>query len=158
MNRLGVSLRSGVQRGFTLVELLVVFAIAALLVGLAPLAFGKLKESAQYRDTLRALVADLRQARQLSITRGVETRFQMDLSHRLFGVQGQPGHPVPLPLEVRASVGSSELSPDQVAGILFLPDGGATGGSFDLIRPSGTGVRVRVDWLSGRVEQEALSP
>ena len=52
------------QKGFTLIELLVVLAIGALLVGLVPSAFDKLRESSQYRDTVRAIVTDLRQARQ----------------------------------------------------------------------------------------------
>lgn len=146
------------QQGFTLVELLVVFAIGALLVGLAPMAFGKLRESSQYRDTLRVLVTDLRQARQLAITQGAEVRFQMNLRHRQFGLQGASQHDVPQPLQVRAVVGNIELTSNQVAGILFLPDGGATGGSFDVVRPSGGGTRVRVDWLTGRVEQESLVP
>ena len=146
------------QHGFTLLELLVVFAISALLVGLAPMAFGKLRESSHYRDTLRTLVAELRQARQQAITRGTEVRFEMDLPRRQFGLQGARQREVPQPLQVRATVGTTEITPNQVAGILFLPDGGATGGSFDVLRPSGTGTRVRVDWLSGRVEQEPLVP
>ena len=50
--------------GFTLVELLVVFALLALIVGLVPIAFNRLNESAQYRDTVRAVLTDLRAARQ----------------------------------------------------------------------------------------------
>ena len=146
------------QEGFTLLELLVVFAIGALLVALVPVAFGKQRETTQYRDTLRTFVTELRIARQQAITRGTEVRFQMDLSRRQFGVQGATQREVPQPLQVRATVGSTELSPTQVAGILFLPAGGATGGSFDVLRPSGSGTRVRVDWLSGRVEQEPLQP
>ncbi len=38
--------------GFTLIELLVVIALMALIVGLVPIAFGRLHESAQYRDTV----------------------------------------------------------------------------------------------------------
>lgn len=135
-----------------------VFAIGALLVGLAPMAFGKLRESAQYRDTLRTLVAELRQARQQAIIRGSDVRFQMDVSRRQFGVAGAPQREVPQSLQVRAIVGSTEITASQVAGIVFLPDGGATGGSFDVVRSSGTGTRVRVDWLSGRVEQEPIQP
>ena len=51
-------------RGFTLVELLVVFAILALVVGLAPPALEKMRESSQYRSTLRSLAVELRAARQ----------------------------------------------------------------------------------------------
>jgi len=149
---------TSLQQGFTLVELLVVFAMGALLVALVPLAFGKLREASQYRDTLRTLVTDLRQARQLAVTRGVEVRFQLDLARRQFGLPGAVQRKVPPPLNLRATVAGAELSTDQVASILFLPEGGATGGSFDVLRPSGSGTRVRVDWLSGKVEQEALQP
>lgn len=146
------------QRGFTLVELLVVFAIAALLVGLAPVAFGKLKESSQYRDTLRGVLSELRQARQTAQASGAHVRFHLDLTKREYGRQGLATHAIPEGLQVRATVGSTELSADQVASILFLPDGGATGGTFEFVRPSGTGTRIQVDWLTGRIEQTALQP
>ncbi len=42
--------------------------------------------------------------------------------------------------------------------IRFLPGGGATGGSIDVIRASGAGTRLRVEWLSGRVTRESLPP
>lgn len=146
--------RSG---GFTLVELLVVFAIGALIVGLAPVAFGKLRESTQYRAALRAVVTDLRGARSQALSTGVPVRFQMDLGRREFGLQGASAQPLPAALEVRAIVGQTEFSGRQTASILFLPDGGATGGTFELIRSSGAGSRIRIDWLTGRVEQEPLS-
>lgn len=40
--------------------------------------------------------------------------------------------------------------------IVFLPGGGATGGSITLLRQTQppTGLRLRVDWLSGLVSQE----
>ena len=41
---------------------------------------------------------------------------------------------------------------------LVLPDGGATGGRVQVMRKTGTGVQLRVDWLSGRVTQTALAP
>ena len=47
------------ERGFTLVELLVVFAILALLVGLIPVAFDRFRDSAQYRDTVRTMLSHL---------------------------------------------------------------------------------------------------
>ena len=56
------------QRGFTLVELLVVFAIMALLVGLVPVAFERLRESAEYRNTLRTMLSNMRGARYRAVS------------------------------------------------------------------------------------------
>lgn len=145
-------------RGFTLLELLVVFAIASVLMALVPIAFDRLREGAQYRDALRTMMSEMRQARQQALSQGGSVRFKVDLSARTYGREGRPMHPLPESVQVRATVASVELRPDQVAAIEFLPSGGATGGSIDLFRASGAGTRLRVDWLSGRVEQQPLTP
>lgn len=146
------------ERGFTLVELLVVFAITALLIGLVPVAFDRMRESAQYRNTLRTMLTDMRSARYRAVSEGTETRFKVNLEQRTYGVDGQPSHEFPEPLQVRVIVANSEMTNGQEGGIRFLPDGGATGGSVDIVRGAGSGVRLRVDWLSGRVTQEPLPP
>ena len=138
--------------GFTLIELLVVFGLLALLVGLVPIAFNRLHESAQYRDTVRAVLSELRSARALAQTSGTEVRFAVNLPARSFGVEGAPPQQVPEPLTLRAVMAAEEAGADGSLAIRFLPRGGASGGSVDLIRPSGSGVRLRVDWFSGRVE------
>ena len=91
------------QRGFTLVELLVVLAIATLLVGLAPVAYNKARDSAQYRTTLRTMMADIRQARQLAITQYQHSVFQLDLPNRQAGILGRPMQSWPENLQVRAT-------------------------------------------------------
>ena len=146
------------QRGFTLIEVLVVFAIMALLLAVAPLAFERMRESAQYRNTLRTMLADMRGARYQAMAQGRETRFVIDLQQRTYGIEGQPQQDLPEALDVRVTVADQELAPNQEAAIRFLPSGGATGGSVDVIRPAGSGVRLRVDWLTGQAEQEALPP
>ena len=40
----------------------------------------------------------------------------------------------------------------------FLPEGGATGGSVDILRPAGSGARLQVDWLSGATRLLGLPP
>jgi len=146
------------QNGFTLVELLVVFAISALLIAIVPLAYERVRESAQYRQVLRDMMTGLRQARQTAVGTGEVVRFRIDLTQRSFGVDGRPVTAIDGPLQVRAVVGETELQAGQIASIAFLPDGGGTGGSIELIRPSGAGTRLRVDWLTGQITQEALLP
>src|SRR6218665_2613700 len=80
------------ERGFTLIELLVVFAIMALVIGLVPGAFERLSESAKYRDTVRTMLSELRQARSIALSQGREVRFAVDLSGHAFGLQGATPH------------------------------------------------------------------
>jgi len=144
------------QRGFTLLELLVVFAMVALLTGLVPLAYERLRESAQYRDAVRSVLSDIRQARYRALAEGRDVRFRVDLANRTYGMEGRPPKTLPQPLRLRTTVADIELNAGQVAGIRFLPSGGATGGTIEILRPGGAGVRLSVDWLSGAVTQSPV--
>ncbi len=144
-------------RGFTLVELLVVLAIAAALLSVAPMALQRYRESTDYRDTLRTIAAGLTEARNAAISGGRVVAFSVDLGARRYGVDGGPKRELPEGLVVRATVADTDLA-DNVARIRFFPGGNATGGSIEVIRPSGTGARLRTDWLDGRVSFEGLSP
>ena len=144
--------------GFTLVELLVVLAIGASLAALMPVAYDRFREAAQYRDTLRAMVMDLRAARLQAQAEGREIRFVVHLVDRTYGIQGRPERPLPEHLQLKTTVASIELEEGKVASIRFLPSGGATGGAIDVVRPSGAGIRLAVDWFSGQVTQSPLQP
>ena len=146
-------------RGFTLIELVVALALAALMVALVPPALEKLRDGMHYRDTVRAIVTGLRAAREQALTQGREVRYLVDLTGRRFGADAGPDtvlHPLPLPLQLRLTVAGIEWRPEQVGAIRFLPQGGATGGSVDVLRADGSGVRITVDWLSAAVSQTAI--
>ncbi len=145
-------------RGFTLVELLVVFAIMALVVGLVPMAYERMNQGAQYRDAVRTVFSDLRLARAAALARGQEVAFTIDLARRSYGIAGAAAHTLPEPLQLRATVADRDIAPQGTASIRFLPSGGATGGSIEILRAPGSGTRLRVDWLTGRTTQEALLP
>ena len=144
------------ERGFTLVELLVVFAILALLVGLIPVAFDRFRDSAQYRDTVRTMLSQMRGARYKAMAEGRDVRFSINLGQRTYGVDNRGYRALPDTVQVRAIVAGRELTGQGEAAIRFLSSGGATGGSIEIRRVSGGGTRLRVDWISGRVSQEAL--
>lgn len=146
------------QRGFTLVELLVVLAIGAMLTAIVPVAYGRMHEGAQYRDAVRAIVNDLRLAHQRAVSSGLPVTFRFDFASRSYGIEGQNQKILPSVLEIKATVGQADDSlPNQKADFVFLPEGGSSGGTIILMRKSGAGVRIRVDWLLGQITQEPLS-
>jgi general secretion pathway protein H len=146
------------ERGFTLVELLVVFAILALLIGVMPVAYERMQEASQYRNTVRAMLSQLRTARYEAQTQGRETRFFIDLNQHRYGLDEANSSAYPDTVQISATVAETELSQDGQAAIRFLPSGGSTGGSIAIQRARGGGTRLRVDWLSGRIVQEPLQP
>lgn len=146
------------HRGFTLVELLVALSLVGMIVALVPTALSRLRESVDYRSTVRAVVSELRAARQKAWVEGQEVRFSVDLDQARFGVDGRPAHAVPEPLQLRVTAAGIEWAGQRSAAIRFMPQGGATGGSIDVLRPQGGGVRITVDWLSAAVSQTVLPP
>jgi general secretion pathway protein H len=145
--------------GFTLIELLVVFAIMALVVGLVPVAMDRMRDGAQYRDAVRTVLNQLRAAREQAVASGRDTSFVMDLAQRQYGLQSSALSTLPESLQMKAVVAELEGGqPSELLTIRFLPSGGSSGGSVEILRSAGNGVRLRVDWLSGRVTQEALLP
>ena len=140
-----------------MIELLVVFAIIALIVALVPLAYERMNQGAQYRDAVRSIFSQLRSARAEAIAQGRETRFVVYVDARSYGLDGVQPKALPEPLQLRATVASQEVTQGQ-ASIRFLPSGGATGGSVEILRAPGVGTRLRVDWLTGRTTQEAMLP
>ena len=143
------------ERGFTLIELMVVFAILALVMAVSPSSYDKMKNSMDYRDVVRGVVTEMRAARQQAVLTGRDATSVVDLENKQYGSQGSKPRTIPPDIELRAIVSESEAKGAQFA-IRFLPSGGASGGSVDVLRSSGDGVRLRVDWFSGRVEQEPV--
>ena len=144
--------------GFSLIELMVVFAIMALVAGLVPAAYERMRDASRYRDAVRTMFSQLRSARTMAVTAGQEVRFTVDMRRRVYGLEGSVLKELPEPLQLRAVVADREVAPQGQVSIRFLPSGGATGGSMEILRAPGSGTRLRVDWLSGRTTQEALLP
>lgn len=163
------SLKSSLTRksanGFTLVELMVVLAIAAVMVGVVLPRGARMFETMQYRDAVRQLQQAASSARFQAITKGSAMDLVLEPAAARYLVkqadQGMDDVDMSaLDADLRfAATTAGEVSPGLgLAAIRFYPHGGSTGGSMSVQRTNGSGVRLRVDWLLGRVSQEPLSP
>lgn len=144
------------QTGFTLLEIMVVLAIAGLVLGVSgPMAL-KLYESTQYRSAVKDVMTSLTAARYSAISSGryVDVITTPELRTIKAGKKE-----VILTDNVNLSVTSAQSLNQLIDGagvIRFFPDGTSTGGSILLEHKNGNGVQLRVDWLLGSIKQVPL--
>jgi general secretion pathway protein H len=143
------------QRGFTLLELIIVLMIISLAVGLAVPTIGRSTETIRVRAEVAGFSAMLRHARERAIVTRRAQAVVIDpdghqVSRRTGGGDG----------EVRETHALSErltveAEPPAALTVRFEPQGGSSGGDFRL--SSGTiSYRVTVDALTGRVRSDRL--
>jgi general secretion pathway protein H len=134
------------NRGFTLLELLVVLAIMVLLAGAWPFAAPRLFPAQQLRNEAQRLVASLRSARMTARISGVPQSVELLGAGEAYKTSLEPHE---LPTGVIARMRNDEAS--RPPGVMFFPDGSSTGGVIDLKLPKRT-VSVEVGKITGRVE------
>ena len=140
--------------GFTLVELLVVLAIAALLLTAVPPLISAAFPGVELKGAARRTLAALRLARESAIRTGSDTALVVDVEAHTLTLTGQPPVSLPGGIGLRLNAASREMLDEQRGAIRFFPDGSSTGGVITLTRPTAlgqAGYRVGVNWLTGRV-------
>jgi len=139
------------QRGFTLLELLMVLVIAAAGYALVVRFTAGGVSGAELKSAARAVAAGLRDARGTAIARQESAALVLDLEHRSFEVSGRGrARSLPERLELKLYTAQSEIVDEKRGAIRFYPDGSSTGGRVTVA----SGERrflVDVDWLTGRV-------
>lgn len=144
-------MRGARQRGFTLLELLLVLVIAASGYALVARFVGGGATSGQLKSAARTVAAGLREARSAAIATQESASLSVDMDRREIEVSG--GHrPRSLPekLDLKLYTAQSELQGERRGAIRFYPDGSSTGGRVTLAAGERS-LLVDVDWLTGRV-------
>ncbi|HEY0633946.1 MAG TPA: GspH/FimT family pseudopilin [Gammaproteobacteria bacterium] len=146
---------SGALRGYTLLELLVVLAIMAGLLTLAPPLFSSAASSTELHAATRQMSAALRQARSHAVATRTPVAFILDLERQRYQVEGRSEVSLPAKLELTLITAESELRGNGRGAIRFYADGSSSGGSITLSIPRAADT-IEVAWLSGRVVVSAV--
>lgn len=147
--------RSVAASGFSLVELLVALAIAAMVMAAAVPSSVRFYEGMQRRQAVRDAVTLLSSARERALSSGRVQDVNVRPSNRRIWY-GDRSHTLPKGLVLTVH-GAAELNRENVGVIRFYPDGSTSGGGVDIAKSDGSGTRISVDWLVGRVQQTALA-
>ena len=142
--------RHRLQRGVSLVEMLVVVALIAAIGVMAAAAFTGGLAGVQLRQASREIASQLRHARVRAIATGTPQRFTLDpAAHAWSGADGRTGE-LPPELEIRF-IGARQAQASEGEGaVMFFPDGASTGGRIRLVR-DGAAWDIDVAWLTGEV-------
>lgn len=143
--------RAGLRLGFTLLELLVVLAIAASIAALVMPTLSSAITFFELKSGARQLASTLQAARGRAISLDDEVAVIVDVQKRMYRTTGTSEvRPVSADLALKLETSGSEVLNDQVGAIRFFPDGSSTGGRLTLAA-GGRKYIVSVNWLTGRV-------
>lgn len=141
------------ERGFTLVELLVVMVIAALVLALVGTSISRSVSGAEMRTAAHKVAANLRYTRTQAILQKKEQVFTVDTEAKSFQAPEREVVQLPEGMNVALTTARTELTGESVGGIRFYPDGGSTGGYVELETDNRV-YKVSVAWLTGETTVE----
>jgi general secretion pathway protein H len=137
---------SGAEAGFTLIEMIVVLAILAGMVGLVVARGPQRSVTLDLRVAANGVAQALRGAQARAIRTDRPVLFTLDAVHHAYQVGDTAAVPLPaaFDLAMRSATGVGR------GGIRFAPDGSASGGTIELAAGARR-IKIEVSWLTGRV-------
>lgn len=137
------------QRGFSLIELMIVLVLIAMLAGVAATS---LSQGPVLRKNAYDVATSLRQARSLAVMQQRQTVWRMNIESQKFWVDGSKRKVRELHENVQAKVltSANEAQKPGEAGIRFFPDGSSVGGKIELSHKQQV-YQINVEWISGRI-------
>jgi general secretion pathway protein H len=138
------------ERGFTLLELLVVLAIIGFVVALVPGFMLRSQPQLDVEVAARAIADGLRRTRSEAVLRNRPQAFALDVEARVFRAGDETPVRIDDGIALSFRTARSQLLAEGVGQIRFFPDGSSTGGLIRLVQDAAR-ADVRSDWLTGLV-------
>lgn len=136
------------QRGFTLLELIIVMVVIVLILGMSTVFFANALPSAKLNSVTREIAATFRQARSLAQNRGEGQILIVDLDGKTFGMADHRAKAIPGEITMRIVDPLEGTIEKGKYSFIFYSTGGIEGGSLLLSYKSRT-VTIEPDPVVG---------
>jgi prepilin-type N-terminal cleavage/methylation domain-containing protein len=143
-------LKDCTERGFTLLELIIVVVIIVLVLGLSTLFFASTLPSAKLNGLSREISSTIKQARLMAQNRGETQTIVIDLDAKTYGIEGKEAKTIPP--EITAKI-IDPLSGEIFHGkysLIFHDTGGIEGGTV-LLTYSKKTIAIEMDPIVGSI-------
>lgn len=138
-------------RGFTLMEMMLVLALATALVTLVVPNLGPLITRAQLYSAARDIASALRYVRGQALVQGRSTEFELAVRDHWYRISGRKkSYPLPAAIELGLYTAETETVDEGTGRIRFFPDGSSTGGRV-VLQANAIKRQITVNWLTGEV-------
>lgn len=145
------------SRGFTLLELMIAFSVAGLLLAVSSPAAYKMYQSVQYREAVREVRGALESARYSAMVSGQPAKVVITPNEKRIAFGSESTYILPDFVDLEVEAAQEFMADPNSAVIQFYTDGSSTGGTVSVGR-NDRWVRLHVGWLLGRVEQSVKEP
>ncbi|MDO9422764.1 MAG: GspH/FimT family protein [Methylobacter sp.] len=143
------------QRGFTLLELVVVLFVVVLGFSVIGLNLSSGSDSTEIKAAARDIVSALRYARGQALMTHQEATVAVDLGGNSYTVSGRDKlYKIPETIDITVVTAQTELVGEGAANIRFFADGSSTGGRITLERGN-VSWKIDINWLTGQIELES---
>jgi general secretion pathway protein H len=137
--------------GFTLIEMIVVLAIAVAVMGMVGSMMFRGASTSDLKAAARTLASGLRQAQSAAMVTRRDALLTVDVDAREYYLPNDTrAHKLPEGLDLKLFTAQSEALSEKKGAIRFYPDGSSTGGRIT-VQAGERRLLVDVDWLTGRV-------
>lgn len=143
------------QRGFSLLEIMLVLTLIGLMFGLVAISMGRGVSNAEIRNANREVAAAMRYTRSLAMRSHAEQTFSVNIEDKSWQAADRSPVQIPQDMDITIDTARSEVTGETTAGIRFFADGSSTGGRIRLSSDGREWV-VGVEWLTGEVTRGEL--
>lgn len=142
-----------VQRGFSLIEILLVLVMIAVMIGITASFMSGSLEQAKIRAVSKDLVSALKYTRGQAVIKHEEKTIEFNVKNRTYRAPKKKQVQIPEEIEMNLYTAESDIIDEDRGKIRFFSDGSSTGGWIKLTY-SNKIWKINVNWLTGEIRME----